>query len=93
MARRIILGAQSRGATCIVTSSIDTGIGIAAALHLAATLPSPVPACGLATAGLLTDDLLACPLAVQGGRIPVPRTPGLGVRLNEKALRGCIHLS
>lgn len=92
-ARRIIEAAQSRGTACVITTTIDTGIGVAAALHLAATLPEPVLACGLATADLLTNDLLASPLAVRGGRMAVPDTPGLGVRLNQKALKGRSHLS
>ena len=91
-ARKIIEEAQSRGVACIVTTSIDSGIGIAAALHLAATLAAPVPACGLATGDLLTTDLLASPLAIRGGRMQRPDTPGLGVRLDEKALKrfGCL---
>ena len=91
-ARKIIEDAQSQGVTCIVTTSIDSGIGIAAALHLAATLPSPVPACGLATGDLLTTDLLVSPLAIRGGCMQRPDTPGLGVRLDDEALKkyGCL---
>ena len=92
-ARDIIEDAQSQGVTCIVTTSIDTGIGIAAALHLAATLPSPVLACGLATGDLLTTDLLASPLAIREGQMRRPDTPGLGVRLDEKALKRSSRLS
>ena len=88
-AREIIERAQSQGASCVVTTSIDTGIGIAAALHLAATLPSPALACGLATGDLLTTDLLALPLPIRGGRMRLPDTPGLGVRPDEKALKRC----
>ena len=87
IARDMIEAARSRGAACIVTTSIDTGIGIAAALHLAAALPSPVPACGLATGHLLATTLLASPLPVSGGRMPLPDAPGLGIRLDEEALK------
>jgi len=89
IAREIIAAAQSHGAACVVTTSIDTGIGIAAALHLAATLPSPAPACGLATGGLLATDLLATPLPVRGGHMRLPNAPGLGVLLDEEMLKGC----
>ena len=89
IAREIIAAAQSHGAACVVTTSIDTGIGIAAALHLAATLPSPAPACGLATGDLLATDLLASPLPVRDGHMRLPETPGLGVRLDEEALKRC----
>ena len=86
-ARVIIERAQAYGVSCIVTTTLDTGIGTAAALHLAATLPAPVPACGLATGGLLTTDLLATPLTVRGGRMQRPDGPGLGVRLDEQAVQ------
>ena len=85
-ARQIIQSAQSQGVSCVVTTTIDTGIGIAAALHLAATLPSPTLACGLATGDLLATDLLASPLAIHDGRMRRPDTPGLGVRLDETML-------
>jgi len=85
-ARVIIERAHAYGVACIVTTTLDTGIGTAAALHLAATLPAPVRACGLATAGLLATDLLATPLSV-GGRMQRPDGYGLGVRLDEQAVQ------
>ena len=93
IARDMIEAARSRGVACIVTTSIDTGIGIAAALHLAATLPSPVPACGLATGDLLATTLIAPPLPVRGGQMPLPDAPGLGIRLDGEALRRCSRRS
>ena len=84
-ARRIIERAQAQGVSCVVTTTLDAGIGIAAALHLAATLPAPGLACGLATGALLTTDLLATPLIVHGGRMHRPSAAGLGVQLDEAA--------
>lgn len=92
-ARKIIEEAQSFGASCIVTTSIDSGIGIAAALHLAATLQCPVRACGLATGALLATDLLTAPLAIHKGRMWLPDGPGLGVRLDDEALTRCSIVS
>ena len=86
-ARAIIERAHGYGVSCIVTTTLDTGIGTAAALHLAATLPAPVRACGLATGGLLTADLLTTPLTVRGGRMQRPDGTGLGVRLDEQAVQ------
>ena len=86
-ARQIIERAQTQGVSCIVTTTLDAGIGIAAALHLAATLPSPGLACGLATGALLTTDLLTTPLTVRDGRMQRPNAAGLGVRLDEEAVK------
>lgn len=85
-ARQIIKLAQAAGAAVVVTTTLDAGIGTAAALHLAATLPQEGLACGLATAALLTSDLLACSLTVRTGRMQLPAGPGLGVELDAKAL-------
>ena len=85
-ARQIIERAQAQGVSCIVTTTLDTGIGTAAALHLAATLPSPGLACGLATGGLLKTDLLATPLSVRDGCMQTPSGAGLGVQLDDEAV-------
>ena len=86
-ARQIIERAQARGVSCIVTTTLDAGIGTAAALHLAATLPSPGLACGLATGALLTTDLLTTPLTVRDGHMRRPSAAGLGVRLDAEAVK------
>jgi hypothetical protein len=57
---------------------METGVGIAAALRVAAALRAATPtsrperAHGLATAGVLTQDLLTAPLPIEKGRMPVP---------------------
>lgn len=86
-AHDIIERAEGQGVACIVTTTLDAGIGVAAALHLAATLPAPGLACGLATASLLTTDLLTAPLAVREGRMRRPNAVGLGVQLDDEAVR------
>jgi L-alanine-DL-glutamate epimerase-like enolase superfamily enzyme len=78
--------ARKAGASAIVTTTIDAGVGTAAALHLAAALPEDGPACGLATGALLAADIVAQPLVVRAGRLPLPERPGLGVELDERAL-------
>lgn len=85
-ARRIIERAQEQGVSCVVTTTLDAGIGIVAALHLAATLPAPGLACGLATGSLLTTDLLTTPLTVRDGRMRWPEAAGLGVQLDKEAV-------
>jgi o-succinylbenzoate synthase len=82
-ARAIIAQARLAGLQTFVTTTIDTGVGVAAALHLAATLPTPL-ACGLATGTLLVGDLLFQPMIVRNGALHVPDQPGLGVRIDER---------
>jgi len=82
-ARAIIAQAQLAGLATFVTTTIDTGVGVAAALHLAATLPMPL-ACGLATGPLLVGDLLIQPIVVRNGALYVPEQPGLGVYIDER---------
>jgi L-Ala-D/L-Glu epimerase len=82
-ARAIIAQARQAGLLTFVTTTIDAGVGVAAALHLAATLPTPL-ACGLATGALLAGDLLVHPIVVRNGALHVPDQPGLGICLDER---------
>lgn len=85
-ARRIIELAVQAGLRPIVTTTIDSSVGIAAALHLAAALLDPLPACGLATGLLLAGDLARPRLLPQQGTMTVPDAPGLGVALDPAQL-------
>jgi len=87
-AGRIARRAQGMGCDVLVTSFLDSSLGIAAAVHLAAALPESPFAAGLATAGLLRDDL-AAPPDIRRGAIAVPRASGLGVAPDPAALRRC----
>lgn len=82
----IVKSALDAGKRVVVTSSIDSGVGVAAALQVAALLPEPIPACGLATLDLLEDDLLLSTLAVENGHMTLPPGRGLGVTLDEEAI-------
>lgn len=79
----IIALARAAGLQSLITTTIDTGVGVAAALHLAATLPAPPLACGLATGALLAGDLTSHPMAIRNGAMQLPDQPGLGVRLDD----------
>ena len=85
-AQQIILAATERGVRSVITSTIETGIGLAAGLHLAAASPPVTLECGLATLHLLADDLLIDDLPIRDGFLTVPTGPGLGVELNRQAL-------
>jgi o-succinylbenzoate synthase len=84
IARYIAKVAATAGIGAVVTTTIDTGIGTAAALHLAASLPDDGRAHGLATASLLQDDLLEQPLPIERGYMSLPDAQGLGVTLDEE---------
>lgn len=85
--RHIIQMASERNVACVVTSTLEAGIGVAAALHLAVFSPTITLPCGLATLDLLEDDLLEDSLVIERGCMAVPRGPGLGVALDEDALK------
>jgi O-succinylbenzoate synthase len=63
--------AEEIGLPVVVSSALETSIGIAAGVALAAALPELPYACGLATVQLLTDDLATEPLLPVGGELPV----------------------
>jgi o-succinylbenzoate synthase len=70
--RRALRVAGEAGLPCVVSSALETGVGLAAQLALAGALPSLELACGLGTLSLLTGDLLADSPRVVGGYLPVP---------------------
>ena len=65
--------AEQVGLPVVVSSALETSVGLAAGLALAAALPELPHACGLATAALLADDLVTDPLLPRGGVIEVRR--------------------
>jgi o-succinylbenzoate synthase len=65
--------AEDIGLPVVVSSALETSIGIAAGVALAAALPELSLACGLATVQLLTDDVVADPLLPVDGALPVVR--------------------
>ena len=73
--------AEDIGLPVVVSSALETSVGIAAGLALAAALPELPYACGLATVQLLTADVAAEPLLPVDGFLPVgaatrrPRCP------------------
>jgi O-succinylbenzoate synthase len=63
--------AEDIGLPVVVSSALETSVGIAAGVALAAALPELPYACGLATVQLLADDVAATPLLPVGGVLPV----------------------
>ncbi len=65
--------AEDIGLPVVVSSALETSVGIAAGVALAAALPELPYACGLATVQLLTDDVAVDPLLPRDGVLPVVR--------------------
>ena len=77
LAMRAVDLARAAEVTVVVTSMIDSAIGVAHAVHVAAAVGTEV-AHGVATSSLLAEDV-AQALPVEDGHILVPTLPGLGV--------------
>jgi len=65
--------AEDIGLPVVVSSAVESSIGIAAGVALAAALPELPYACGLATVQLLTGDVVAEALLPVDGALPVRR--------------------
>lgn len=69
--RRCLELAERLGLPVVVSSALETSIGLRAGIALAASLPELPYACGLNTSALLRNDLTGLPLTAVDGRIPV----------------------
>ena len=63
--------AEDIGLPVVVSSALETSVGIAAGVALAATLPELPYACGLATVQLLAAEVVTDPLLPVDGELPV----------------------
>jgi o-succinylbenzoate synthase len=63
--------AQSCGLPVVVSSAVETSVGLAAGVALAAALPELRYDCGLATMSLLTGDVTTDSLVAVSGYLPV----------------------
>jgi O-succinylbenzoate synthase len=79
--RAALAVAEACGLPVVVSSAVETSVGLAAGVALAAALPELPYACGLATMSLLAGDVTDAPLAATAGSLPV-RT----ARVDEAAL-------
>lgn len=72
--RRALRVAEQAGLPCVVSSALETSVGLAAQLALAAALPELDFACGLGTMALFEGDVVAEPLRPRDGYLPVLTT-------------------
>jgi O-succinylbenzoate synthase len=73
--------AEEAGLPVVVSSALETSVGISMGAHLAAALPELEFDCGLATVGLFEYDVAVEPLRAQDGTIEVRRP-----EVNERVL-------
>lgn len=67
--------AEAVGVPAVVSSAVETSVGLAAGVALAAALPDLPHACGLGTATMLAGDVVAEPLVPVDGTLAVRRPP------------------
>lgn len=70
--RRALAVAGAAGLPVVVSSALESGVGLAAEIALAGALPELAGACGLGTRSLLAGDVIAGTDALAGGRVTVP---------------------
>ena len=75
--RRSLQVAEAAGLPCVVSSALETSVGLAAQLALAGALPQLDFACGLGTRSLLRGDVVDPAVAAipVGGHLAVPLVP------------------
>jgi len=69
--RRALEVVEAAGLPAVVSSALETSVGLAAGVALAAALPELPYACGLGTASLLAADVTDRPLLPEDGFLPV----------------------
>ena len=70
--RRAAAIVAAAGLPAVVSSALDTSVGIAGGAALAACLPSLPHACGLGTAALFEHDVVAPAWRPRAGALPAP---------------------
>jgi O-succinylbenzoate synthase len=83
--RRALEIVAEAGLPAVVSSALDTSIGLGMGVTLAAALPVLDHDCGLGTASLFTTDVTTPPLRPASGMLPVGRVAPDPARLDELA--------
>jgi O-succinylbenzoate synthase len=72
---RALASARRLDLPTVVSSALDTSVGIGAGVRLAAALPALVHACGLGTGTLLAEDVVRQPLLPVDGMLQLADAP------------------
>lgn len=82
-AKKIATVVEAAGLKAYVGGALEGPLGVAAALHFAASTPVITYGCEQSGQFLLVDDVARSPIPFRDGALLVPQLPGLGVELNE----------
>ncbi|MBI4338365.1 MAG: mandelate racemase/muconate lactonizing enzyme family protein [Chloroflexi bacterium] len=85
-AREVMRRIAEAGKAIVVTSSLESGVGLATSAHLASLLAAHPFAHGLATGNLFPSILLADPFLPRDSALAAPLGHGLGVRVDREQL-------
>jgi muconate cycloisomerase len=87
-ARKVSAICEAAGIACYGGDMFETGIAHLAGTHVIAATPNISLGCEFYQAKyFLERDLLAEPFPIENGRVVVPRTPGLGIKVDEDRVR------
>ena len=86
--RKVSAICEAAGIACYGGDMFETGIAHLAGTHVIAATPNISLGCEFYQAKyFLERDLLAEPFPIENGRVVVPRTPGLGVKVDEARVK------
>jgi muconate cycloisomerase len=84
--KKMVALAEAFGLRGYIGGALETGIGAAAGVHLAASSPAVSLGCEMNGQFLLRDNLVTEPMGFADGALEVPTGPGLGVTPSEGSL-------
>lgn len=73
----IVRAATAAGIRCVVTSSLETSVGLYLGIHCTALTPTPMGPAGIGTARYFAENICKPPPIVDG-HMALPDVPGLG---------------
>jgi muconate cycloisomerase len=86
--RKVSAICEAAGIACYGGDMFETGIAHLAGTHVIAATPNISLGCEFYQAKyFLERDLLAEPFPIENGRVIVPRTPGLGIKVDEDRVK------
>ena len=86
--RKVAAICEAAGIACYGGDMFETGIAHLAGTHVIAATPNISLGCEFYQAKyFLERDLLAEPFPIENGRVIVPRTPGLGIEVDEDLVK------